>query len=408
MSDHTHIEWTDATWQPITGCSVVSPGCTNCYAMQLAGTRLKHHDSRAGLTREVNGNHIWNGQVRLNEQWLTQPLKWTRPRRIFVCAHGDLFHEAVPDEWIDRVFAVMAICDRHTFQVLTKRSARMRAYLNDPNLPARVAGAGGRMMADGDTWLSVLGTQQWPLWNVWLGVSAEDQSRYDDRREDLESTPAAVRFLSIEPMLDGIDLDLGPHDCKRCDATGSIEAWGGEPGGQQCPDCKGAGAVYRKIDWVIVGGESGRKARPMHPDWARSIRDQCTNAGVPFFFKQWGEWGEPTDSLGRLDWPYHPDHDRTHWFDSRTCVRPAEHNWTERYTLGGGAWPPPPFDMFKTPEYLDQVARCPQSSCRAKGRCLGNEARAAVTWRGKKRAGRLLDGREWNDMPGPARAETSA
>jgi protein gp37 len=127
MSDNSHIEWTDATWNPITGCSILSPGCTNCYAMGLAGTRLRHHPSRAGLTREVNGHHVWTGDVRLNEQWLTQPLQWSRPRMIFVCAHGDLFHESVPDEWIDRVFAVMALCPQHTFLVLTKRSARMRA-----------------------------------------------------------------------------------------------------------------------------------------------------------------------------------------------------------------------------------------------------------------------------------------
>ena len=108
MADRTHIEWADATWNPITGCSVVSPGCTNCYAMKLAGTRLKHHPSRAGLTRDTKAGPIWNGVLRLNEAWLDQPLRWKRPRMIFVCAHGDLFHEDVPNAWIDRVFAVMA------------------------------------------------------------------------------------------------------------------------------------------------------------------------------------------------------------------------------------------------------------------------------------------------------------
>ena len=128
MADGTKIEWCDATWQIVTGCSIVSPGCTNCYAMRLAGTRLKDHPSRKGLTKIVNGNHVWTGEVRFNKQWLTQPLRWKRPRRIFVAAHGDLFHESVPDGWIMRVLWVMGHAQHHTFQVLTKRSKRMREF----------------------------------------------------------------------------------------------------------------------------------------------------------------------------------------------------------------------------------------------------------------------------------------
>lgn len=150
MSDGTNIEWTDATWNPITGCAVVSPGCTNCYAMKLAGTRLRHHPSRAGLTRDSKAGPVWTGEVRLNEQWLTQPLQWRRPRKIFVCAHGDLFAENVPDAWIDRVFAVMALCPQHTFQVLTKRSKRMREYCSDPATPFRVAKAMDAIKPSGD------------------------------------------------------------------------------------------------------------------------------------------------------------------------------------------------------------------------------------------------------------------
>src|SRR6516164_8034629 len=125
MSDHTNIEWTDATWNPVTGCSLVSPGCAHCYAMRIAGTRLRNHPSRHGLTRDTEAGPMWTGEVRLNESWLNQPFKWKKPRRIFACAHGDLFHPAVPDKWIDRVFAVMALTQRHTYQVLTKRSGRM-------------------------------------------------------------------------------------------------------------------------------------------------------------------------------------------------------------------------------------------------------------------------------------------
>jgi len=129
MAGSSTIEWTDATWNPVTGCSVVSPGCINCYAMRLAGTRMRHHWSRQGLTNDSKAGPVWNGQVRFNEEWLDQPLRWRKPRRIFVAAHGDLFHEAVPDEWIDRCFAVMSLTPQHKHQVLTKRPDRMRDYL---------------------------------------------------------------------------------------------------------------------------------------------------------------------------------------------------------------------------------------------------------------------------------------
>ena len=244
MADHSLIEWCDATWNPVTGCSVVSPGCTNCYAMRLAGTRLKHEPSREGLTQDTKAGPVWTGQVRFNEQWLDQPLRWKRGRRIFVCAHGDLFAEGVPDEWIDKVFAVMALAAQHTFLVLTKRAARMREYCSDAQTPFRVARA-GKQWAIGST-------IEWPLANCWEGVSVEDQARADERIPLLRDTPAAKRFISAEPLLSGIEL------------------WGWTP----------------HLDWVIAGGESGPGARPMHPDWARSLRDQCQAAGVPFFFKQ--------------------------------------------------------------------------------------------------------------------------
>lgn len=428
MAENTHIEWTDDTWNPITGCSVVSPGCTNCYAMKLSGTRLRHHPSRAGLTIPSKAGPVWNGQVRFNEQWLDQPMRRKRSRMIFVCAHGDLFHENVPDEWIDRIFAVMALSPQHTFQVLTKRSARMREWFAErwqpapahklPDgfpIPAETQGetrrtqveraceplleAHGLVDIDKDELWTEDGRCKamqwgWPLPNVWLGVSAEDQARADERIPDLLATPAAVRFLSAEPLLGQLDLLVTDSRGHEISALRGLAC---DPTDPDAPDL-----VYRtgKLDWVIVGGESGHGARPMHPEWARSLRDQCTRAGVPFFFKQWGEWGMPTDELGRLDWPYHPDHDRTHWFDSRTCARPIEQGWSDKYHGGGGALDPG-VDLWSSPEYLDQVARCPQASCRGTGRCQGNEMRAAVTWVGKKRAGRLLDGVEHNGMPQP-------
>lgn len=295
MADGTKIEWTDATWNPITGCSVVSPGCTNCYAMRLAGTRLKHLPSRAGLTVDSKAGPVWNGKVRLNSEWLDQPLRWKRPRRIFVCAHGDLFAENVPDEWIDQAFAVMALAPQHTFQVLTKRAARMRASVSA--LPGRadaVARAAACLWPGEDSdeaYYPVDEAIRSPLPNVWLGVSAEDQRRADERIPDLLATPAAVRFVSAEPLLGPINfMDIPwPKDRPTFPESDDLS-----DGRSTLHSIEGS-----KLDWIIVGGESGPGARPMHPDWARSIRDQCDAAGVQFFFKQWGAFAPRYDGVGR-------------------------------------------------------------------------------------------------------------
>lgn len=320
MAEKSSIEWTDATWNPITGCSVVSPGCTNCYAMKLAGTRLKDHPTRAGLTKATKAGPVWTGEVRLNEEWLQQPLRWTKGRRVFVCAHGDLFHESVPDAWIDRVFAVMAMALNHTFQVLTKRAARMRAYLSDETLQSRIAlviaesAPVGRLLTNcpvftpggSPSWAM----EKWPLPNVWVGVSAEDQTRADERIIELLATPAAVRFVSLEPLLGPIELcnvgkrwDLGKETA--IDALSGHRMVG-------MPDLQPTAHVVphfdRGLDWVIVGGESQHGSRPMHPAWARALRAQCIAAGVPFFFKQWGDWapsGGPTiiEASNGVAWP---------------------------------------------------------------------------------------------------------
>ena len=273
MADNTGIEWTDATWNPIVGCSIVSPGCTNCYAMKMAARieKMQPESHYAGTTKRVNGNAVWTGKVALApDHILTAPLRWKKPRRIFVNSMGDLFHESIPDEWIDKVFAVMALCPQHTFQVLTKRSKRMREHL-DTRLRASFVSAAALSMVPGNAVeKSPAWNMKWPLPGVWLGVSAEDQARADERIPDLLAIPAAVRFVSAEPLLSALDLVpyLSPH-------------------------FQSESADFPKLgelDWVIAGGESGPSARPMHPDWARSIRDQCQDARVPFFFKQWGEF----------------------------------------------------------------------------------------------------------------------
>lgn len=314
MAEHSHIEWTDATWNPITGCSVVSPGCTNCYAMKMAfriEAMAAGRDTTSaydGLTRKTKAGAVWTGQVRMVESALLQPLRWKKPQRIFVNSMSDLFHEDVPDSVIDRVFSVMALAPQHTFQVLTKRSARMRAYISDPAVVRRVyllacdlaieLNPGIVLIAPGtDEQLAPSGPRvflgTWPVPNVWLGVSAEDQARADERIPDLLATPAAVRFLSAEPLLGPIDLPAAGMKW-----NGRLDRETGE---------------RRFLDWVIVGGESGPGARPMHPDWARQIRDDCADAGVPFFFKQWGEWapGEnATSTAGRAC-------DAATWFHDR-------------------------------------------------------------------------------------------
>lgn len=313
MAD-TAIEWTERSWNPIVGRSVVSPGCTNCYAMAIA-ERFKHAyvgrpfagAPAEAMTRKVNGKPVWTGQLTLApERTLLKPLRRRKPTTFFVNSMGDLFHEAVPDEWIDRVFAVMALTPQHTYQVLTKRSARMRAYLSMARAhpvglealgitlnslvadPKSKVGAGCVLQGD------IAHLKLWPLPNVWLGVSAEDQRRADERIPDLLATPAAIRFVSAEPLLGPIDFEASWHGENALYS----ECWGhcawcekGHPPLWNCQRHLGDWERGRSgLDWVIVGGESGPGARPMHPDWARQIRDQCAAAGTAFFFKQWGEW----------------------------------------------------------------------------------------------------------------------
>lgn len=298
MADGTHIEWADATWNAITGCSLVSPGCTNCYAMKLAGTRLAHHPSRAGLTRDTKAGPVWTGKVRFNEQWLDQPLRWRKPRRIFVCAHGDLFAEGVPDEWIDRVFAVMALAPQHQFLLLTKRPLRMQNYTRNPATPGRIARALVDMMIAGklpkhavtdDSWPvqsegdidlpDDIFLRQWPLSNCWKGVSVEDQPRADERIPILLDTPAAVRWISAEPLLGALDLRVYMPNA----LWSRLASW-----------------KQPELDWVVAGAESGPGARPCDLEWIRSLRDQCASSGSPFFWKQHVENGRKI-SLPMLD-----------------------------------------------------------------------------------------------------------
>jgi len=314
VAANTTIEWTEKTWNPVTGCTKVSQGCKNCYAERIA-------------------ERFWGERaftdVQCHPERLDQPLRWRKPCRVFVNSMSDLFHEAVPDEFIAQVLALAGDAPQHVYQVLTKRPERMRKILSE---------------------ICAFGNCRPPA-NLWLGVSIENQKTADDRIAVLLETPAAVRWVSAEPLLGAVDLNnirIG-HVCL--------------PG----------------IDWVVCGGESGPGARPMHPDWARALRDQCLSAGVPFFFKQWGEW-----------WPARPQYD-----DTDSAVRwhglfedpPNEGYWaTHEVCLGNNG-------VKYTQIHGDDVYH----DCQP-------HPGVNPWWMqriGKKAAGRILDGREWDEFPVP-------
>ncbi|HHW03382.1 MAG TPA: phage Gp37/Gp68 family protein [Thermoanaerobacterales bacterium] len=317
----TKIEWAEQSWNPVIGCTPVSEGCDNCYARRMA-YRLR---GRCGYPQ----NEPF--KVTLHEERILEPYYWHKPRRIFVCSMSDLFHPEIPDEFIYRVLLTMQQNPRHTFLLLSKRPERILRW-NNLQKP----------------WNS----EEWPQ-NIWVGVTAENQKRADERIPILLQIPAAVRFVSCEPLLGPVD--LSPY-------LGNLYFCNNPRHGQLCPDgimyakdkqiiicryCKQPVEIVHLLDWVICGGETGPGARPMHPDWVRNLRDQCMDAGVPFFFKSWGDWAP--------------------------C-------W------GGG--------MHLV--YQD-------------GRCMPGTHEHPDAWRekvaepvmmlGKKAAGRILDGRTWDDFP---------
>ena len=267
MSDKSAIEWTDATWNPTTGCTKVSPACAHCYIERTPPFRVRGR-------KFVNG-HI---PLELHEDRLDAPLKRRKPTMYFVNSLSDLFHDDVPDAFIDRVFAVMALAEKHTFQVLTKRADRMLDYIRSRPAcdPGHVAiwTEQGPVERDGVS-EGMKYRVMWPLPNVWLGVSVENQRFADERIPLLLQTPAHVRFLSCEPLLGPLNLSQALPSRRHV-----LPMW-----------------AQDQVDWVIVGAESGPNVRPTDPAWVRSVRDQCVAASVPFFFKQWG--GRTSKSGGR-------------------------------------------------------------------------------------------------------------
>lgn len=296
MTNKTKIEWTDARWNPITGCTKVSQGCKNCYAETIA--------KRFWKDRKFT-------DIRMHPERLQQPMKWKKTQMVFVNSMSDLFHEDVDFQFIIEVFHVMKKCPHIIFQILTKRADRLVEFMNDCAY-------------------NPYGDPFEPLPNVWIGVSVEDQKTADKRIPNLLKIPAAVHWISAEPLLDKIDLEKHLY-----------------------PTRKG-----RMIKWVVVGGESGSKARPIHPDWVREIRNVCIDADVSFFFKQWGEWCPADGNIESCEITY-------------LCGE-----------LQNGMETAVPLGMDN------------ESS---KNHYWDNEVFAVKI--GKKKAGRLLDGKEWNEYP---------
>lgn len=324
------IEWTDKTWNPLVGCEYVSDGCRGCYAARDAAGRLSTNPIYKGLAVRAEGElPRFTGEIRLLPERLEQPLHWRRRCMVFVNSMSDLFHPDVPDDFIRQVWETMGRCGiyatgnrpgPHTFQILTKRPQRMakvvaRLLVNE--------GDGTTYIYDRPDTAAGLGAR--PLQNVWLGASIESDA-FTWRANHVRATPAAVRFLSLEPL-------LGP--LRSLDLTG--------------------------IDWVIAGGESGPQARPMDPDWVRDLRDRCNAAGVPFLFKQWGEWI-----------PYEPDPQPPFWVSQHGDMIDGHHlpaDLTEGHPVDGW-WAPP-----------------------------GSDSVTIYRRAGKKAAGRELDGRTWDEYP---------
>lgn len=378
----TKIEWTNLlpgykgeTWNPFPGCNKVSPACDHCWAERMAN-RLAANPKTAHIYKELITDGKWNGNVRkltykafeLGDGYkypeIYDPIRWRKARLVAVNLMGDSFHEKMSDWQIDLMMGIAVLNPKHIFQFLTKRSERLKDYFSTPKdeLIERWGKAVwniGLCEDEAAAYCYVCNRldHEWPAKNIWIGVSVENQEQASKRIPDLLEIPAAVRFISAEPMLGPISLDFSTTNFIHNTLTGEFL-------------CEGMNetCISTKIDWVICGGESGPKARPMHPDWVKSLRDQCKSAGTPFFFKQWGEWipehkpkdGEPTCIVCGCTW-------------SNACE-------------GGCHW-------------LENTGMNDICSCCGNARAGKLEDESLVFRVGKKKAGRLLDGAEYNEYP---------
>jgi protein gp37 len=401
----TAIEWTDEVWNPTTGCDRISPGCDNCYALTMA-KRLKG----MGQAKYQNDGHPTTSgpgfAITTHADTLTEPLRWKKPRKIFVNSMSDLFHAHVPREFLAQVFAVMAATPQHTYQILTKRPDRAARILGGscthghPNGEHFRAAMEWAATSHSPTYVpglehGIYHRAGWPLPNVWIGTSVENQKYADLRIPALLNTPAAVRFLSCEPLLGPIDL-WGPIVPGR--GRPKLTYWlDGRPYWDESKATTTSTGLTMaplstgpRIDWVIAGGESGPRARAVHPNWVRTIRDQCQHSGVPFFFKQWGEWG-PAPFQVRVCDP------NAGWqgTDEELAAAKADSEARGATHVHTGNW----YDEDGQRKYwLHEIGHKPWSLERVG---LPDGTAAIRRWR-KKHAGRELDGRTWDEFPNPA------
>lgn len=361
MADRSRIEWTDATWCPIVAirkddgkvgfhCEKVSPACEHCYAETFNKRRLPARGTGLPYTRSSRDKVT----IAIDEPTLLKPLKWRKLRRIFVESTSDLFADFVPFEMIDSVFAVMSLCPQHTFQLLTKRPDRMAEWFAHEHRDTIIDAQAFLIKTEGHIGdyhrdFYAFPITRLPLPNVWLGATVEDQPRADERIPHLLRCPAAVRFLSAEPLLGPIDLNNTIQTALKAmgiEYAGKVNGLGGKP----------------FIHQVIVGGESGHGARPMHPDWARSLRDQCKYSGMAFFMKQWGEYCPVRE-----------------WI----CREKISNQFSWRAQLHNGS----------------EIQREPDHVWHYEEHDPKNDSEYAAYRVGKKAAGRQLDGVEHNEFP---------
>lgn len=347
MATGTKIQWTEATWNVCVGCTKVSAGCQNCYALRMA-VRLAHNpkipkkdrERYRSTIRETKRGWEWSGKVALFEDRLEQPKSWRKPRMVFLCSMSDICHEDVPDWFIEATFNAMLWNDyyggdygqKHIFQVLTKRPERL-ANLLSGNVWRPCAHGALPVAPPNDN--GVLPER------IWVGITAEDQKALDARAYHLWRIPAKMKWISHEPALGQLNLSARYGEGQPDDPPAPISEW---------------------INWVVTGGESGPGARPMHPDWARSMRDQCAAAGIPWFFKQWGEWRECFDK----------------WVKYEATERDLQYIGLMEYDGRFRVAPKLPLSVQET--------HCTEADC----------------WMirlGKKQAGRVLDGQTYGEYP---------
>jgi protein gp37 len=382
MSNQSKIEWTDATWNVTSGCTKCSPGCNNCYALRDSWRMANNPNPKIqtpflGTVEKVygNGELRWTGKINLNYDKLKQPIMWVKSRNIFVNSLSDLFHPDVPFDYIDKVIGVMAVSQPHTFQVVTKRLDRALTYMNGVNAE-RIAEAMRDVTPWGDPdkkyqWMVNRINTAWPLPNVWFLATCCNQEEAERNIGTLLQIPAAIRGVSIEPMLGSIDLvelNILKEDAPllRYNALKGEAHFSFGDGGDAVFDknCDDKPLARGKLDWVICGGETGKNARPMNPKWGRDLRDQCKGANIPFFFKSWGEFVPHT-----INQIAHKEH-------AGQMVPYTTVSSTDRKWLGKTRYWCIPFDANDDYRDIDVMERV-----------------------GKKAAGHLIDSEEWRQFP---------